>query len=84
MGLYILAPELTFQAALGQWTSAHRSTRLFHESGYQDWTLTHSFYADMGGIHLSLPDWKSFPVNSRQLHYLITRHYVAYPRIEGT
>ena len=82
LGLCAAAPEIIFQVALGQWLSAKRSVRLFHEAGYHDWTLRHSFFLDMGGLHLRSAGYPSFPINSKQLHYLVTKFYVDYPRIE--
>lgn len=82
LGFYVLVPEAILQIALGQWLSANDSKKLFHASGYSDWTLRHSFFVDMGGLHLRCPDQPPFPINSRQLHYLITRGYAAYPSIK--
>ena len=81
VGLSVLAPEIIFQIALGQWLSARRSVALFHSSGYDQWTIRHGFYANMGGLHLRTPDWVPFPIDAKQLHYLIVHHYVAYPEI---
>ena len=76
-----MAPELVLQVALGQWLSARKSVALFHKSGFTDWTIRHGFYADMGGFRFQPCGWKSIPVNAKQLHYLVTRGYVDYPRI---
>jgi hypothetical protein len=84
VALCALAPELILQMAMGQWLQARRGRTLFHKSGYSQWTLRHSFYADMGGIHLQSPGWKSFPVDTKQLHYLITKGYVSYPSLNET
>ena len=82
LGLCAAAPEIIFQVAVGQWLSAMKSKGLFHRSGYSDWTLRHSFFIDMGCLHLRCPDQSPFPINSRQLHYVMTKEYVAYPSIE--
>jgi hypothetical protein len=84
LGLCAVASEAIFRVALGQWLSANDSKKLFHRSGYSDWTLRHSFFVDMGGLHLRCPDHSLFPINSRQLHYLITRGYAAYPSLKRT
>lgn len=76
------APEAIFQVALGQWLSARESVKAFHTSGYEDWSLRHGFFVNMGGFHLRSPDYPPFPINSRQLHYLVEREYVRYPQIE--
>lgn len=80
--LTLLGPDLVFMLAFGQWRNARASLPLFHASGYTDWTMTHAFFADMGGIHVKPPNWKSFPVNAKQLHYLIQRKYMNYPCIK--
>ncbi|MCJ1436805.1 hypothetical protein MMC27_006187 [Xylographa pallens] len=36
----------------------------------------------MGGLHLRCSDHSPFPINCRQLHYLLINGYVAYPSIE--
>ena len=81
LGLCALAPEIIFQIALGQWLSAYRSVKLFHDAGYTDWTVSHGFYADMGGLHLETSNWKAFPINAEQLHYLVTQKNIEYPKI---
>ena len=80
LGLCATAPEAILQIALGQWLSAKQATVLFHDSKFDDWSLRHSFFVDMGGLHLKFPDESAFPINSRQLHYLIKKEYVAYPK----
>ena len=76
------APEIILQVSLGQWLSARKSVKLFHESGHDHWTLRHGFFVDMGGLHLQTPDHGSFPINSQQLHYLMKKGYVDVPRIQ--
>ena len=80
--LGFLGPEFTFQTALGQWRSARQSTRDFHASGYTQWTVRHAFFADMGGFILHTRDWKPFPIDAKQLHYLITNGYVSFPTLD--
>ena len=84
LALCTLAPEIIFQIALGQWLAAHRSLKLFHGSGYTEWTLRHAFYANMGGFHLKPPNWNSFPIDAKQLHYLVERGYVDLPLLKET
>ena len=76
------APEIIFQIALGQLLSAHQSVKDFHKSGHKNWTLRHAFYADMGGFHLQTENWPSFPIDTKQMHYLITRGYIDYPELQ--
>ncbi|KAI9894871.1 MAG: hypothetical protein M1814_000091 [Vezdaea aestivalis] len=79
--LTFLGPELVFLLAFGQYQSARASVKQFKASGFDDWTLTHAFYADMGGIRVRDKDWKKFPVNAKQLHYLVSHKYLTYPKI---
>ena len=81
-----LGPEFTFQLALGQWASAHRSVDEFRRSGHHDWTLTHAFLADMGGFVLqpklnSVQEWVRFPLNAKQVHYLVIKDYIPYSAV---
>lgn len=46
------------------------------------WTMRHAFFADMGGFHLHCPDFKPFPINAHQLHYLVQNHHLSYPDIK--
>ena len=79
--LTLLGPEFVFLLAFTQYDSASTSVRMFKASGYDDWTMVHGFYADMGGITVQPKDWKPFPVNAKQLHYLVRNNYMDYPRI---
>lgn len=81
-GLGILGPEFLLQISLGQWIAARASVKQYHRSGFSDWSMMHAFFANMGGIVLQPHDWKAFPVDAEQLHYLIERSYVAYPKID--
>jgi len=74
----VLGPEFIFQTSLGQWASARRSVSSFAASGLQGWTMKHGFFADMGGYVLDPPDFPPFPLNAKQLHYLVTRGYIDY------
>lgn len=77
-----LGPELLFAIAVGQWQSAQRSVRNFHASGYQNWTIRHAFFANMGGFILRTRDFKPFPLDAEQLHYLVINNYLPYPQID--
>ncbi|EHK97858.1 hypothetical protein M7I_6355 [Glarea lozoyensis 74030] len=79
MGL--LGPEFLLMLALGQWASARRSVKMFRAAGYEQWTMTHAFFADMGGIMLQTPGYPEFPVDAEQLYYLIDKRYIEYPDI---
>ncbi|MCJ1361694.1 hypothetical protein MMC16_000794 [Acarospora aff. strigata] len=79
--LAFLGPEFIFQIALGQWISARRSVRDFHALGYPQWTMSHAFFADMGGFILHTRDWTPFPIDAKQLHYLIVKGHVQFPTL---
>ena len=46
------------------------------------WTMRHAFFADMGGLLLSCPDFAPFPIDSYQLVFLIEHGYLEYPDIK--
>lgn len=79
--LSMLGPEFIFMLALGQYLRAHASMKAFHKKGKKDWTIKHSFYADMGGFTLKIHNWKTFPIDGKQLLYLIERGYINYDDI---
>ncbi|KAJ5084629.1 hypothetical protein NUU61_009208 [Penicillium alfredii] len=80
--LALLGPEFIFQIALSQWESARRSVEDFEALGVEGWTMTHAFYTDMGGFVLKTKDSEPFPINAKQLHYLITKGHVEFPKID--
>jgi hypothetical protein len=60
-------------------------TQDFHEAGYKGWTITHAFFADMGGFQIEPPDidlLPSFPLDAKQLYILVKEGYIEYPRLE--
>jgi hypothetical protein len=79
--LALLGPEFIFQIALSQWESARQSVADFKALGIE-WTMTHAFYADMGGFVLKAKDSVPFPINAKQLHYLVLKGYVKPPKID--
>ncbi|OQO13998.1 hypothetical protein B0A48_00873 [Cryoendolithus antarcticus] len=79
--LTLLGPEFVLLLAFGQWQMARASLNEFHDAGYQCWTITHSFYADMGGIHVKSTDFPSFPANLKQLLYLLRHGHIDIPDV---
>ncbi|MCJ1235496.1 hypothetical protein MMC14_003465 [Varicellaria rhodocarpa] len=84
--LCFVGPEFIFQLAIGQWASARRSVAEFRKSGYNDWTMSHAFLADMGGflLHPDLSpgqEWANFPIDAKQVHYLVTKGYLPYEAV---
>ena len=76
------APELVLAFATGQKSEAKRSVEMWRRNGYTDWTVRHGFFANMGGLELQPLDSPTFPVNAKQLHYLVTRNYIDYPHLD--
>jgi hypothetical protein len=74
--LCFLGPEFTVLNAAGQWVSAKRSLKKFHDAGYNSWTMQHAFFADMGGFVLETPGTPAFPVDGKQLLFLIKAGFV--------
>jgi hypothetical protein len=54
----------------------------FQAEGYVEWTITHSFFADMGGFLLEAPGLEhQIPVDAEQLFYLVKHRFVACPNV---
>ncbi|GFG09904.1 hypothetical protein IFM5058_04658 [Aspergillus udagawae] len=82
----ILGPEFLLMLAMGQWSSARKSvkefSRLNKKRGKGEWTMTHAFYADMGGFLLEGHGVETpFPIDAAQLLLLVEQGYVEYPEI---
>lgn len=80
----LLGPDFLFAIALGQLSSAKRSVKIFRNDpalcGGMKWTYEHGFFLDMGGIHLTSPDYPDgFPINAEQLYYLVKHKHVDFP-----
>lgn len=82
--LGLLGPEFILLLAVGQYCSARASLKMFKAAKIKGWTMKHGFFADMGGIHLQVPDLKSFPINAKQLHFMVTHEYIPQPEITTT
>ncbi len=78
----ILGPELVLAFATGQRAEAQRCVAAFHADNYKQWTLRHAFYANMGGFVLQPRDSVPFPVNGKQLHYLVSKRYMELPALD--
>lgn len=81
MGLGILGPEFVLTFAAGQWSRARQSVEDFRDSGYIGWNIRHAFFADMGGFVLCAQGCQPFPLNAKQLHWLVVNGHVAYPQV---
>ncbi|CAI7639029.1 unnamed protein product [Penicillium manginii] len=78
----LLGPEFLLPISLGQWSSARASVKRFREAGYENWTITHAFFADMGGFLLESPGSEMFPIDAEQLFWLIKDGFVVYPELD--
>lgn len=56
MAITAIVPELVVTLAIGQALDAHLVTKEVQAAGLRSWTRTHSFYANMGGIRVFVPD----------------------------
>jgi hypothetical protein len=79
MALAIIGPEIILTYAAGQWSRAKQSVKAFRSSGFTDWTMRMAFFADMGGFVLHARDSEPFPLNAKQLHWLVVNKHVQYP-----
>ncbi|WZH44166.1 hypothetical protein QYS62_005184 [Fusarium acuminatum] len=80
--LGLLGPEFIIVLAIGQKSSARRSVVKFNQAGHNQWTITHGFFADMGGFVLTADDLpRPIPLNAEQLFYLVNNSYVECPKI---
>ena len=88
--LGVLCPEVVFTLAVGQWLSARRSVKDFKATDLiigsakagdtkERWTMKEAFFADMGGFILHTRDQLPFPLDAKQLHYLVSRRYLKLP-----
>lgn len=77
--LGLFGPDFLLTFAIGQWASAQRSVEAFASIGHKEWTMTHAFFADMGGFMVKTASGKSYPVNALQLHYLVYTRSVTMP-----
>ncbi|KAL8901347.1 MAG: hypothetical protein Q9207_005242 [Kuettlingeria erythrocarpa] len=87
MAIAIIGPEFVLTYASGQWGTARESVRLFHGAGYEEWSLRHGFFADMGGFVL-IPahasgrgEGRPFRITAKHLHYLVQKKYLEYPTV---
>lgn len=82
MAFTLIFPEVTAAMAVEQCESASQSVEDFSRRGYQGWTMQHAFFADMGGFVLQAPDFPLFPVDTQQILYLVTKHYIDFPDVD--
>lgn len=81
MMLTLLGPEFVVALAAGQRANARRAFNTIRGMGYSEWTLRHSFYANMGGFVLQARDSKPFPIHGLHIIYLLKEGYLNLPEI---
>lgn len=81
--LGVLAPEVPMLFACGQWSSAKRSVKEMKELGFsaEQWSLSHAFFADSGGIVLQWDAAEAFPITAKQVAWLIRGGHIDLPNI---
>ncbi|KAF7955128.1 uncharacterized protein EAE97_000387 [Botrytis byssoidea] len=80
-GLCILGPDFLLLLTIGQWESARSSCRKFKERGIDNWSMRHSFYADMGGFAIQTGEGVTWPLDANEILYLIEKEWIKGPVI---
>ncbi|MCJ1274703.1 hypothetical protein MMC21_002501 [Puttea exsequens] len=80
--LAIVAPEVVLTYASGQWSRAQQSVEAFKAAGFNNWRMRLAFFADMGGFVLHARDSESFPLNAKQLYWLVEHRQIEYPEVK--
>lgn len=77
----VFGPEFLLVFAIGQWCSARRSVKAFRgiNIDHHRWSMAHAFFADMGGFVLQPRESSPFPINAKQVFYLVEKGYVHLP-----
>ncbi|KAL8689568.1 MAG: hypothetical protein Q9218_004786 [Villophora microphyllina] len=61
-------------------TQQHQRTKATEKGGTKEiWTMEMAFFADMGGFRLQTKNREPFPIDARQLLYLVRKGYVQLP-----
>ena len=75
--------------ALGQWLSARQSVKDFNTDEFRanpadsfEWGMKEAFFADMGGFLLQTKEERDFPLNAKQLHFLVSKGYLPPPSLD--
>ena len=79
--LTILGLEFVVGLAAGQRANAKRTLDAMRGMGYSEWTLRHSFYANMGGFVLQARESTPFPIHGLHIIYLLKEGYLELPAI---
>jgi len=57
-------------------------TSIGNSCAEERWTMKEAFFADMGGFILHTRDQLPFPIDAKQLHYLVSRRYLKLPILD--
>ncbi|KAK0389859.1 hypothetical protein NLU13_3432 [Sarocladium strictum] len=79
--LNVPASSDTWSDLLQRRLKAKHSVEAFHNSGYPEWTIRMAFFADMGGFVLHAADSQPFPLNAKQLHWLVVNKFSKQDRL---
>lgn len=74
-------PEVLTSMAAEQWESANQSVETFKALQEDKWTMTHTFYADMGGFVQRPPNSPPFPTSTEQIAYLVRKGHLKCPDV---
>lgn len=77
-----MGPEFVLTFAYGQWAAAKAPVKSFAALNQPDWSLRHAFFANMGRFVLQPRESRPFPINAKQLYWLVAQKYLPYPAID--
>lgn len=60
----------------------NKKTRTEDSRAQKRWTMKDAFFADMGGYILHTRDQLPFPLDAKQLHYLVSKQYLPPPVLD--
>lgn len=91
----VIAPEVLVAWAFNERRGAHNSCRDMTGLGYTSWTVSHGFYANMGGFAVAVTDgesthwrpvtegenarWRPVPVRAKQIRNLVSAGLLQLP-----
>ena len=71
-----------------KWYKSRKIKSIFGEKTHAEdrsvkgpWTIKDAFFADMGGFVLHTRDQLPFPLDAKQLHYLVSKQYLQLPEL---
>lgn len=80
----IIFPEYLIIISLSDWWLARLDTKKMHGNGYTEWTMTHAFFANMGGLILEQGrnnDKTFHPIHGKALLTLLQDGHIKLPRL---